>query len=87
MIYVLAFLFVALLVFIYFETKQYIGVIRHLTRVISDLKAFSMGKPEEKDVTPNPMKPPSDPDFGLGEVLEEADEALRVKDQEEILNV
>jgi len=80
MIYVLAFLFLALMVFLYFQTKQFLAVVTHLSKVLSDLKAFTLGSlPVEK---PNValFTQPSDPDFGLGKVLEESDEALEDKD-------
>jgi hypothetical protein len=86
MIYgILAFLFIALLVFVYFQTKLFVRVIIHLTHVLSDLKAFSMGKQPELHKVVNPMVPiePSHPDFGLGKILEEAEKAGSENREEE----
>ena len=76
MYYILAFLFVAVLAFEYFQTRQYIGVIQYQTRVISDLKTFIVGKPSNDPcfLSP-PVDPPSHPDFGLGNIMKEIDEA------------
>jgi hypothetical protein len=64
----LSVLFLALLAFLYLQNRQFLDVIRHLTTVLSDLKAFSMGKAEE---TPKKFIPPIpvEPDFGEGRIL------------------
>jgi hypothetical protein len=85
---ILAFLFIAMLCFVYFETKLYIGVIKHLTKVLSELKAFSMGNPLSTDLErpyKNPLIPDGHPDFGLGEIIRESDDSIKPAKEEEIL--
>ena len=78
--FILAFLFLAQLVFIYFTIRLYSGIIRHLTNVISDLKAFSMGKPEEnKGAERWSMPPKVDEDYGVQK--EEAEEPEDAEDE------
>ena len=64
--FILAFLFLALLVFVYITIRLYSGIIQHLTSVISNLKAFSMGVPQETNASPRYIVPPEiDEDFGV----------------------
>lgn len=74
--YIVAGLFVAVLVFEYFQTRQFMGSIRHLVRIISELKSFSLGIPKEKE-GPSMRIPtePGHPDFGLGQVVDEIEAA------------
>lgn len=78
--YILAVLFIGSLVFAYFQAKLFVGMIRSLVQVISDLKSFSLGKPEEA-ITKPLISIPSHPDFGLGEIEKEIDKA---ENEEEI---
>jgi len=73
MTYIIAILFISVLVFEYFQTRQFIGVIQHLTRVIADMKSYVIGKPTEQKPFPF-IEPPSHPDFGLGTIMKEVDE-------------
>jgi hypothetical protein len=75
MTYILAILFIAVLIFEYFQTKQFIGVIRHLTQVIADLKSFIVGRPNPEAPRFPHIEPPSHPDFGLGNVISELNKA------------
>ena len=75
MSYILAFLFIAFLVFEYFNARQFLCNITHLTKVISDLKAFSMGKAPDKERPVISETIPSDPDFGLGELVKDIKQA------------
>lgn len=67
-LYILAFLFVALLVFVYFENRQYIKIIEHLTSELSALKAFSLGAPPREEpykvTTLEEIERLADEDFG-----------------------
>lgn len=73
--YILAFLFLAFLVFEYLHTQQFLGNIQGLTKVISELKAFSMGKVPDENKPVVSEKIPSDPDFGLGELVKDIKQA------------
>jgi len=73
MSYILAFLFVAVLVFEYFQTRQYISIVKYQTQVIADMKSYVIGKPTEQKPFPF-IEPPSHPDFGLGTIMKEVDE-------------
>jgi len=76
--YLLTFLFIALLLFILLQAKQYLATISSLVETISKLKAFSMGMPpEKKAVIETPVVPVfSDADFGDGEFKEEEEEVV-----------
>ncbi len=74
MSYILAFLFIVVLVFEYFQTQQFIGVIKHLTQVIADMKSYVIGKPNPEQRQFPIIEPPSHPDFGLGTIIKEVDE-------------
>jgi hypothetical protein len=75
---ILAFLFLALMVFVYVVIRLYSGIIRHLTTELVNLKAFSMGVPRETHVPPKAVIPKKvDEDFGVltdEPVLEEEEE-------------
>jgi len=73
--FILAFLIVVILVFEYFQTCQYLAVIKHLTQVIADLKSFVIGKPSLDRPRIPVIEPPSHPDFGLGNIIDELNEA------------
>lgn len=68
--YFLSVLFLALLSFLYLQTRQFIEVVRALTVTLSELKAFSMGKPAPDEPRQRFIpQPPSDPDFGEGVMI------------------
>jgi len=76
--YLLTFLFIALLLFILLQAKQYLATISSLVDALVKLKAFSMGMPpEKKAVIETPVVPVfSDADFGDGEFKEEEEEVV-----------
>ncbi|MBU0598815.1 hypothetical protein KKF61_07585 [Patescibacteria group bacterium] len=79
---ILASLFLAALVFVYFVIRLYSEIIRQLTTIISDLKAFSMGVPQPRVEPQAVILPDVDEDFGIlrtsiePEVPEEDEEDL-----------
>lgn len=83
MSYILAFLFLSFLVFEYLHTQQFLTNIHDLTRVLSELKAFSMGKAPDKDKPIVSEKIPSNPDFGLGTIM---DEIKKAEGDEDVFN-
>jgi len=57
-----------------------------LVNSLTELKAYALGKAEEKSGTAVPLsaKPvPFHPDFGIGEVLDEAEKAENEKSEED----
>ena len=81
-IIILAFLFIFLLVFVYFDHKLNHATIAHLVHVICSLRAFTLGIPAEELETltgkPIPKIPPIDRrdwDEDFGEVKPPKDES------------
>ncbi len=86
MIYVgLGVVLVAILVFVYFQTRQFIQVIKCLTEALTGLKSFAMGKPEVPNAVRavSPPAPPAHPDFGLGKVLDKSDRIVAGNEDDE----
>lgn len=73
--YILAGLFVSVLVFEYYQTRQFMGTIKHLVQVISELKSFALGAPEEEEEERRYPPPPSHEDFGMGRIIEAVEKA------------
>ncbi len=66
-LYILAFLFIALLAFVYLLNRQYISIVKHLTSRFSELKAFTLGtsiQEPERAVTLAEIQEQVDEDFG-----------------------
>jgi hypothetical protein len=78
--YILACLFVIALAFAYLQAKLFVGTIQYLVKIISELKSFSMGQPSP-GIPVKYIKPPSHPDFGLGDIVNDIEKAEREADE------
>jgi hypothetical protein len=80
--YILAALFIGALIFAYYQARLFVGMIRSLVGEICKIKTFALGVPKEEGVEPvRIIEPPSHPDFGLGEIVDDIEQAEREADE------
>ena len=74
---ILSAILLAVLIFLYVESRLFVSVVRLLTTELADIKAFSMGMAKDESLVPEtePLFAPDfpDPDFGEGEFIEEGE--------------
>lgn len=82
-LYILAFVVIALFVFCYFQTRLFMQVITRLVDSLTSLKAYAMGQVTESKARAIVSPEPAHPDFGMGKILDEVEEAENKQDERE----